>query len=117
MKRPAISFILFLLASQFCNAQTDTIQERIFLVGDAGELQGSTHPVVDWLSKHVNWNDTINTVIYLGDNIYPLGMPMKGDPSYSEAKRIIDYQISLVKGKKARAYFVPGNHDWMDGKI
>ena len=58
-----------------------------------------------------------NLVLYLGDNIYPLGMPTEGEPSYPEPKSIIDYQMSLVKGKKAKAYFIPGNHDWKNGKL
>ncbi|HEU4470001.1 MAG TPA: BamA/TamA family outer membrane protein [Flavisolibacter sp.] len=98
-------------------SKPDTINQRIFLIGDAGEIHSGSHPVVDWLKKHVNWNDEKNTVIYLGDNIYPLGLPLEGDPSYDISKRIIDYQISLVKGKKSRAYFIPGNHDWRNGKI
>jgi len=97
-------------------AQVDTIDQRIFVIGDAGELHGNTHPVVDWLAKHVDWNEETNTIIYLGDNVYPLGLPLEGDPTYDYSKKILDYQINLVKGKKARAFFVPGNHDWMNGK-
>lgn len=95
----------------------DTVAQRIFLIGDAGELKNDAHPVVDWLKKNVDWNDERNTALYLGDNIYPLGMPMEGEPSYAQSKKIIDYQISLVKGKKAKAYFIPGNHDWKNGKL
>jgi hypothetical protein len=72
---------------------------------------------VDWLKKNVDWNDERNLAIYLGDNIYPLGLPMEGEPSYREAKKIIDYQMSLTQGKKAQLYFVPGNHDWKNGKL
>lgn len=97
--------------------QTDTINQRIFLIGDAGDLMGDHHPVIDWLKKNVDWNDDKNTVIYLGDNVYPLGLPMKGDPTYPPAKKVLDYQISLVQGKKGRAFFVPGNHDWRNGKL
>lgn len=111
----ALFFILFSLTAA---AQVDSIVERVFLVGDAGELHNGKHEVVDWLSKHVDWNDSMNAIIYLGDNIYPYGMPMKSNSrEYEEAKKIIDYQISLVKGKKARAYFIPGNHDWQNGKM
>lgn len=38
-------------------AQVDSISQRVFLIGDAGELIGDTHPVVDWLKKNVDWND------------------------------------------------------------
>ncbi len=117
MKKFLLCFSFLFISLQFCTAQTDTVRQRIFFVGDAGELEGGTHSVIDWLKRNVDWNDATNTIIYLGDNIYPLGMPMKGEQLYSESKNIIDYQINLVKGKKARAFFVPGNHDWMNGKI
>ncbi len=116
MKTSYLSLIT-LFFSFTCLAQTDSLNQRIFLVGDAGELRGSTQPVIDWLTKNVDWDNDKNTIIYLGDNIYPLGMPMQGEPSYKESKRIIDYQINLVKGKKAKAFFVPGNHDWKNGKL
>lgn len=96
---------------------TDSIRHRVFLIGDGGELQGGKHPVIDWLKKNVDWNDTRNMAIFLGDNIYPLGLPAIGEPGYEEAKAALDYQINLVKDKKAKSYFVPGNHDWKNGKI
>ncbi|HWJ91282.1 MAG TPA: BamA/TamA family outer membrane protein, partial [Flavisolibacter sp.] len=80
-------------------------------------LRGSTHPVIDWLAKNVNWNDEKNTIIFLGDNVYPLGLPLEGDPSYPRSKQILDYQLNLIKGKKAKAFFIPGNHDWRNGKL
>jgi hypothetical protein len=98
-------------------AQTDSVVQRVFLVGDAGELHNGKHEVVDKLRELVNWDDPINSLIFLGDNIYPFGMPMKSNGrEYMEAKKIIDYQIGLTKGKKARTFFIPGNHDWENGK-
>jgi hypothetical protein len=116
MKTFSIILVTIVL-SLYSHAQADSVSQRIFLVGDAGELVGNKHPVVDWLSKNVDWNDERNTVVFLGDNIYPLGLPMEGEPTYEEAKRILDYQLSLVKGKKGRAFFVQGNHDWKNGKM
>ncbi|HZF65249.1 MAG TPA: BamA/TamA family outer membrane protein [Chitinophagaceae bacterium] len=109
--------LLSLFLSLTCFSQKDTIHQRIFLIGDAGELVGNTHPTVDWLQKNVDWNDERNVAVYLGDNIYPLGLPMEGEPGYATSKKIIDYQIELVKGKQARAFFVQGNHDWKNGKM
>jgi len=125
MKKAILLLSTLFLISITTSAQTtdstatgiDSLRQRIFLVGDAGELHGTTHPVVEWLRKNADWNDERNTVIYLGDNIYPLGLPMEGEASYSEAKHIIDYQIDLVRDKKGKAFFVPGNHDWKNGKI
>ncbi|HTI09389.1 MAG TPA: BamA/TamA family outer membrane protein [Puia sp.] len=98
------------------HAQNDRVVRRMFLVGDAGALQDGHHPVCDWLKQHVDWNDTSNVLVYLGDNVYPQGMPPEGSKSLDAAKRILDYQVSVVSGKKANAYFIPGNHDWKQGK-
>jgi hypothetical protein len=123
MKKGPILFLILALVQHVYGQQPanpvepDTLNQRIFLLGDAGDLVGSTHPVVDWLKQHVNWNDEKNSIIFLGDNVYPLGLPLEGDPSYPRSKQILDYQLSLVKGKKARAFFIPGNHDWRNGKL
>lgn len=109
--------LLFSLLCINIAAQTDSIRHRIFLVGDAGNLTDGKHPVIDWLRANVDWDDEKNSVVYLGDNIYPLGLPTEGEPSYPYSKQVIDYQIDLVKGKKSKAYFIMGNHDWKNGKI
>lgn len=123
MKRFLI-FLFVIFNVQLLHAQTDSlyaavdsINQRIFLIGDAGEMNTSAHPVIAWLKKNVDWNDEKNTVIFLGDNVYPLGLPLEGDPAYPHSKAILDDQISLVKGTKARAYFIMGNHDWRNGML
>ncbi|MGZ3949973.1 MAG: BamA/TamA family outer membrane protein [Flavisolibacter sp.] len=123
MKRLAL-FLSTLLYLQITFAQPDSlrsipdsINQRIFLIGDAGEMNSTTHPVIDWMKKNINWNDERNSVLFLGDNVYPLGLPLEGDPTFPHSKDVLDDQISLVKGKKARAYFIPGNHDWRNGKL
>lgn len=112
--RIPILFLLFFTAT-VSTAQSKVVQ-RIFLVGDAGELDNGKHPVCDWLKQNIDWNDSSNTIVYLGDNIYPQGMPAEGSKSYNISKTIIDYQVSVVKDKNSKAYFVPGNHDWRRGK-
>ena len=107
MKRNYFLLFFFLIAIR-CMSQIDSISQRVFLIGDAGELVGSTHPVVDWLKKNVNWDDEKNVAVFLGDNIYPMGLPMEGEAGYVGAKQIIDYQISLVKGKKGKGRWQTG---------
>lgn len=123
MKRFFI-WLLINISVHFLYAQTDsllsipdTINQRIFLIGDAGDMNAPTHPVINWLKKNVDWNDERNSVIFLGDNVYPLGLPLEGDPTYPHSKAILDDQVSLVKNKKAKAFFIPGNHDWRNGKL
>ncbi|MGZ8517009.1 MAG: metallophosphoesterase family protein, partial [Chitinophagaceae bacterium] len=106
-----------LLIALVTQAQIDSITQRIFLIGDAGEMVGKTHPVIDWLEKNVDWNDEKNTAIFLGDNIYPLGLPMKGEADYERSKAVIDYLLKPFVNKKSKAFFIPGNHDWRNGKL
>ena len=54
-------------------------------------------------------------VVFLGDNIYPTGMPEADDPDRAEAERHIDDQIQVVLEGGARGVFIPGNHDWQKG--
>jgi hypothetical protein len=102
------------LSTGYC--QTDPVVQRMFLVGDAGEMKDGHHPVCDWLKQHVDWNDSGNVLVYLGDNIYPHGMPAEGARDAGVAQKILDYQVSVVAGKASKAFFVPGNHDWKQGK-
>ncbi len=111
-----LNFLLFSF-SLISYAQTDTITQRMFLIGDAGQMEGEHHPVLEWLRKNVNWNDEKNAAVFLGDNIYPDGLTDVGDPQYPLTKKVIDLQMSLVMGKKGKVFFVPGNHDWKGGKI
>lgn len=94
-------------------AQTDSVVHRLILIGDAGELhQGGRNPVIDAVRQRYNMQDTRNTVIYLGDNVYPYGLPDQADKHYAHAKEILDYEVGLVKNGAANAIFIPGNHDW-----
>ncbi|HZH36303.1 MAG TPA: metallophosphoesterase, partial [Flavisolibacter sp.] len=109
---------LFILHGEASMAQPDTVSQRIFLIGDAGELfAGDAHPVIDWLKKHVDWNDTTNSAIFLGDNIYPLGLAQRGESDFRQSKKILDYLLTPFLNKKGRAFFIPGNHDWKNGKL
>ena len=58
--------------------------------------------------------DANSTAIFLGDNIYPAGMPDKKDSTvaYINAKNDLDAQIKTLENYKGKSFFIPGNHDW-----
>ena len=105
-----------LFVSAFCAAQTDSVQQRIILIGDAGEMHNGRNTVVDAVRKYVDLNKGRSTVLFLGDNVYPLGLPDASDPGYETARSILDYQVNLVKRTAAQGIFIPGNHDWSKHK-
>lgn len=96
-------------------ASTDSVVNRIILIGDAGKLAGEKHPELD-LIRQLFPLDKKTSVIYLGDNIYPQGLPSIYETNYQEKKAILDSQINLVRGTEATAYIMAGNHDWMQGR-
>lgn len=113
----------FLLLIIFCNisagvsAQVDSVAERIILIGDAGKFDANNkHPELELIKKVFDLNKVPTTVIFLGDNIYPQGLPSAYASNYLEKKAVLDSQINLVRGTTAKAYFIAGNHDWMQGR-
>ncbi|ASZ10956.1 BamA/TamA family outer membrane protein [Chitinophaga pendula] len=98
-------------------SNTDSVVQRIILIGDAGELHhDGKNPVIDAVRNRYNLQEDKNTVLFLGDNVYPLGLPDASARSFPHAKEILDYQANLVRDTKAQAYFIPGNHDWLKSK-
>ncbi|MBE7176274.1 MAG: BamA/TamA family outer membrane protein [Mucilaginibacter polytrichastri] len=107
--------LFFLCAFSGVLAQ-EKMSRRIIFIGDAGGLINGKNPVIDAVAKDVDLNDPRNTVIYLGDNIYPTGLPDTDAPGFKSADDILKYQASIGIGKKANILFIPGNHDWQQGK-
>lgn len=86
----------------------------IFLIGDVGKSpKEGIGPALDMLERQLKTADEESTLIFLGDNIYPSGMPVKDDPkkrAYAEFQ--IDAQLRVLETYKGRPIFIPGNHDW-----
>ncbi|MGH2552939.1 MAG: metallophosphoesterase, partial [Chitinophagaceae bacterium] len=105
---------LLLLLHVRLKAQNDTISQRIVLIGDAGQLTNGRHPVVDAVRNLVPLDEK-TIILYMGDNIYPNGLPVSEYSGYGQYKAILDSQISIAAGTKAKVYMIPGNHDWKNG--
>ncbi|MCD6013148.1 MAG: metallophosphoesterase [Flavipsychrobacter sp.] len=96
----------------------DSIKQRIILVGDAGDpgaIVNGKAAVLDAIRRSVQM-DKQTTVLFMGDNIYINGLPCENDVCYAGAIGILDTQVALVSGTDAKAIFIPGNHDWANGK-
>src|SRR3989441_5746217 len=51
-------------------------------------------------------------IVFLGDNVYPRGLPDSGAADRPEAERRLDAEVGVIRATGARGIFVPGNHDW-----
>lgn len=97
-----------------CIAGDQELDARVVLIGDAGEPLDQT-PNLELLS-HIAAADPGRTlVLFLGDNIYPAGMPALDegvDLERRDAEEVLAAQVEAVETAGAAAVFVPGNHDW-----
>ena len=86
-----------------------------YLIGDAGKSPiGDLNPVLKQFKKRLSLAEKESTAIFLGDNIYPAGLPDKDrfPEKYALAKNHLDAQLSTVEDFEGRTVFIPGNHDW-----
>ena len=86
----------------------------LFLIGDAGNanLGESTH-AIKGLEKKLRIASKNSSVLFLGDNIYPVGMPSKKKKKKRKlAEHRIKSQTDILKNYKGSTVFIPGNHDW-----
>ena len=102
-------FLFFILLFSFgiIGAQ---VQKRMVLIGDAGEINETQKALIQHAASQVVEKNTL--VLYLGDNIYPDGMPLTDVKGINEAKGILESQYVPMLKKGAQVYFLPGNHDW-----
>lgn len=112
----SLVLVFVLLVRNFAGlAQDDSVKTRVILIGDAGALIKGQASVLESVRKNIEF-DKKTVVVYLGDNLYDAGLPSETYSRYSAIKSALDSQINLVKGTPARAYMVPGNHDWENGR-
>lgn len=90
-------------------SRTD-VAATVILIGDAGAPKPSGEPVLDALDRVLAGRSDTAVVLFLGDNVYPRGLPDSADPAFPEAARRLRAQVAL--SREVPTVFVPGNHDW-----
>jgi hypothetical protein len=88
------------------------VESTLFLIGDAGEPDPRERGVaLDSMTAQAAVAPQRSVVVFLGDNVYPNGIPEEGQAEYADARRRLQAQVDAVP-RGARGIFVPGNHDW-----
>ena len=93
-------------------APLERVVQRLFLIGDAGEPDPAGEPVLMALERDVRSQASPAMIVFLGDNIYPDGMPAAGAADRDQAEQRLQAQMDVALESGARGLFVPGNHDW-----
>lgn len=95
------------------------VDKTFYLVGDAGlsPPNGMSQGLTAF-NKYISDKDTKGDfTLYLGDNIYPAGLPVKEMKYRGEAENMLNAQITAVKDFKGQTIFLPGNHEWYSGGV
>lgn len=101
----------------------EEVESVVFLIGDAGDLERGASPILARLGQEVEyWGkglaaDSAVTVLFLGDNVYPVGIRDRDDPEFAADSSRLWGQIDALggaaaRGGRARGVFLAGNHDW-----
>lgn len=90
------------------------LSKRFYLIGDAGlAAEGDHGEVMVAFEKFISDKPTDDDyLIFLGDNIYPKGLPAEGQKGREAAKANLDAQLNSARKFQGNTVFIPGNHDW-----
>lgn len=96
------------------------IEHTLYLIGDSGEMddeQARSNYVVDGMVSMMNMNDYNSSVVFLGDNVYPIGLVDQRDSvKRKKGEDILYAQLNPLKNYVGETYMIPGNHDWNKDK-
>jgi hypothetical protein len=89
---------------------------ELFLIGDTGNVQRDRpDPVLNTLISHLKPEQS-SAVIFLGDNIYPRGLPPIGNILRKDAENGLIAHHSALKNYQGKVFFISGNHDWNNSR-
>ncbi|MGJ8590984.1 MAG: metallophosphoesterase [Aquaticitalea sp.] len=90
------------------------VDRTFYLIGDAGlsPANGLSLALQSFKTYIADKNTEDDFALFLGDNIYPSGMPLENHSYRKEAEHHMDAQFESIKGFKGKTIFIPGNHEW-----
>lgn len=86
-----------------------------YCIGDARKLY-LNESLQQMIKMHLENEDGKSAVIFLGDNVEPMGLPDSTHKYWNTAKESLLAQLELLSNYDGEVFFIPGNHDWAKGK-
>ena len=92
-----------------------TINYTVFLIGDV--KYPSTDPtMINLLGHYLESSTKASSVVFLGDIVYPKGLPDEDEKGYDEAVSDLNAILEKLRDYKGEIVFTSGNHDWEQGR-
>jgi hypothetical protein len=92
--------------------ELNDILHTVYLIGDGGELDTLNQNGIGILNHHLQMENGNGTVVFLGDNAYPRGLPAEGHKDRMRGELALLEQTKIIENFSGKAFFIPGNHDW-----
>jgi len=83
----------------------------LFLLGDAGNPQ-CAKPLNSHFYTNLLEHESKSAVLFLGDNVYPNGIPYKSGKKKKMAQAKLEIHLNGLLDYSQRTYFLGGNHDY-----
>ncbi len=115
-KRMRMLVRIVLLSTVFGGFTLHAQDFSIFLVGDAGEPHLPVDENLQFLEDKISVATDRDVLIFLGDNLYPKGLPDEEHPQRTALEQKLNPQLDLIKKFKGKGFIIPGNHDWAQGR-
>jgi predicted phosphodiesterase len=93
-------------------AELNDIRYTVYLIGDGGELDTVRQNGISVLKHHLKNENNNSSVIFLGDNAYPRGLPAEDHKDRKRGELALLEQLKIVENFTGKTFFIPGNHDW-----
>lgn len=95
------------------------VEKTFYLLGDGGYSPegGTSKALIAFKEFLKNKKTDDDYAVFLGDNVYPVGMPPKGDPGREQAEYRLDAQLDALENYEGKVIYIPGNHDWYSERI
>ncbi len=107
-------------AGDAVNLKLDEIEKplsSVALLGDIGSVtDAETDPVMQLVSQWMAQQGKDGSIILLGDNIYPKGLPPTDDWHFAAAEQKLQTQLKLLQQHPGHVIYLSGNHDWNKGR-
>lgn len=95
----------------------EEIAFSVFLIGDMGALiPGAEDPLLTLLQSQLFKLGKKSAIAFLGDNVYPYGIPHPEHHGRKRAEERLKIQLDILKDYTGRTVMIGGNHDWNKGR-
>jgi hypothetical protein len=87
------------------------------MLGDIGAVATDrSDPVLKIFERWQHANTEAGTAVFLGDNLYPVGLPPEGHRHRAMAENRLQTILQQLQHYKTQPIFLSGNHDWNKGR-